>query len=132
MFTVAHLVQTRASTATLAANLKHDVLSACGGLATGASILQSIPRYLAMQTNAELLRAARQTVMGVGLALMDIILVIEAVLKFVIDMYRSLLMCVIQLVVQGTLSVLIGAVEAVSRLLALFVGDELIRRFQKP
>ncbi|WOO78570.1 Plasma membrane fusion protein PRM1 [Vanrija pseudolonga] len=115
MFTVAHLVQTRASTAALAASLKNDVMSACGGLATGASILQSIPRYLAMQTNAELLRAARQTVMGIGLALMDIILVIEAVLKFVIDMYRSLLMCVIQLVVQGTLSVLIGAVEAISK-----------------
>ncbi|TXT09106.1 hypothetical protein VHUM_02580 [Vanrija humicola] len=114
MFTVAHLAQTRSSTATLANNLKHDVMSACGGLATGASILQSIPRYLAMQTNAELLRAARQTVMGVGRALMDIILVIEAVLKFVIDMYRSLLMCVIQLVVQGTLSVLIGAVDAIS------------------
>ncbi|KAL1407522.1 plasma membrane fusion protein prm1 [Vanrija albida] len=115
MFTVAHLIQTRSSTATLAANLKHDVLSVCGGLASGISVLQSIPRYLAMQTNAELLRASRQTVMGVGRALMDIIQVIEAVLKFLIDMYRSLLMCVIQLVVQGTLSVLIGAVDAIGK-----------------
>ena len=40
--------------------------------------------------------------------------IIEKVIGFMIDMYRSLLMCTIEFVVRGSLAVLIGAVEMVS------------------
>lgn len=121
IFTIAHLAATRASTAQLAAQLKESVLDACESIASGAGALQALPRYLAMQTNAEMLRATRATVLAVGSALMDCITVIEVVVNFIVDTYRSLLLCTLQLVVQGSLELLISAVQTVS-------GDEFGRQ----
>lgn len=113
ILTIAHLSQNRASTAALASTLKSNLLSACGGLAKGAASLQSIPRYLAMQTNDEVVRAAQASILLVGAGLMDCITIVEKVLEFMLDTYRSLLMCTIQLAVQGTLDILISAVQTV-------------------
>jgi hypothetical protein len=114
VFTIVHIAQTRASTAQLAATLRSSLMSACSGLATGASSLQALPRYLAMQTNDQVLRATRASVLAVGIALMDCITIIEQVLNFIVDTYRSLLLCTVYLVVQGTLEILIAAVEEIS------------------
>lgn len=114
IFTIAQIAATRKSTNELAAQLKQGVLDACAQIAAGAGSLQALPRYLAMQTNAEVLRATRATVLAVGSALMDCITVIEVVLNFIVDTYRSLLLCTIQLVVQGSLDLLISAVQTVS------------------
>jgi hypothetical protein len=40
--------------------------------------------------------------------------IIEEVIGFMIDMYRSLLMCTIEFVVRGSLAIMIGVVETVS------------------
>jgi len=114
IFTIVHLAQTRSSTNDLAASLKDSVLKACQSLAKGAGSLQTLPRYLAMQTNEQVLKATRATVLGTGLALMLCVQVIEAVVNFIIDTYRSLLLCTIQLVVQGSLEILIAAVQEIS------------------
>lgn len=113
IFTIAHLSATRSSTAQLAAQLKQSVLDACGSIAAGAGTLQALPRYLAMQTNAEVLRATRATVLAVGSVLMDCITVIEVVVNFIVDTYRSLLLCTLQLIVQGSLEMIIAAVQTV-------------------
>ncbi|KLT46320.1 hypothetical protein CC85DRAFT_239085, partial [Cutaneotrichosporon oleaginosum] len=114
IFTIAQVAAARKSTAELAAQLKRNVLDACAQIAAGAGTLHALPRYLAMQTNAEVLRATRATVLAVGSALMDCITVIEVVLNFIVDTYRSLLLCTIQLVVQGSLELLISAVQIIS------------------
>lgn len=114
IFTIAHLAATRASTQELAAQLKQSVLDACGSIASGAGALQALPRYLAMQTNDQVLRATRATVLAVGSALMDCVTVIEVVVNFIVDTYRSLLLCTIELVVHGSLQLLISAVQTVS------------------
>ncbi|BEJ15493.1 hypothetical protein CspHIS471_0500980 [Cutaneotrichosporon sp. HIS471] len=114
IFTIASVAATRKSTNELAAQLKSSVLDACAQIAAGAGALQALPRYLAMQTNAEVLRASRATVLAVGKALMDCITIIEVVLNFIVDTYRSLLLCTIQLVVQGSLELLISAVQTIS------------------
>lgn len=44
----------------------------------------------------------------------DSLTIIEKVIGFMIDTYRSLLMCTIEFVVRGTLAVVIGVVQAVS------------------
>ncbi|GMK56113.1 hypothetical protein CspeluHIS016_0211690 [Cutaneotrichosporon spelunceum] len=114
IFTIASVAATRKSTNELAVQLKSSVLDACDQIAAGAGTLQALPRYLAMQTNAEALRTSRATVLAVGKALMDCITVIEVVLNFIVDTYRSLLLCTIQLVVQGSLELLIGTVQTIS------------------
>ena len=117
ILTIAHLMQNRSSTASLAASLKSSLLSACSGLATGAASIQTLPRYLAMQTNDEVVRATQASILALGAALIDSITIIETVLTFVLDTYRSMLLCTIELAVRGTLDILIGAVEVVSSLL---------------
>lgn len=114
ILTIAHLIQNRSSTSALAASLKNTVLSACSGLAKGAASIQAIPRYLAMQTNDEVVRATQASILAIGTALMDVITIIEVVLGFIMDTYRSMLLCTIELAVRGTLEILIGAVDTVS------------------
>lgn len=46
---------------------------------------------------------------------MDAITIIEAVVNFIVDTYRSMLLCTIELAVRGTLEILISAVQNVSR-----------------
>lgn len=116
ILTIAHLVQNRNSTSTLATSLKSSLLSACNGLATGAASLQTLPRYLAMQTNDEVVRATQASILAVGAGLMDCVTIVETVVGFIVDTYRSMLLCTIELAVRGTLEILIGAVQVVSSL----------------
>ncbi|WVQ74452.1 hypothetical protein IAR50_004053 [Cryptococcus sp. DSM 104548] len=114
ILTIAHLIQNRSSTTSLAASLKSSVLSACSGLAKGAASVQAMPRYLAMQTNQETIRATQATILAVGTMLMDAITIIKVVVNFVVDTYRSLLLCTVELAVRGTLEILISAVQTIS------------------
>lgn len=45
---------------------------------------------------------------------MSIITIIEVVVEFMVDTYRSMLLCTIELAVRGTLEVLIAGVKTVS------------------
>ncbi|KAK8844146.1 hypothetical protein IAR55_006940 [Kwoniella newhampshirensis] len=114
ILTIAHLIQNRSSTSTLAASLKSSVLSACAGIAKGAASVQTIPRYLAMQTNEEAVRATQASIHAIGTMLIDAIKIIEAVVNFIVDTYRSLLLCTIELAVRGTLEIMIGVVDKIS------------------
>jgi len=113
MLTIAHLLQNRSSTASLAESLKGSLLAACGGIATGAAGLLTMPRYLAMQTNDQAIRATQASILAIGAAISDCVTIVETVVTFMVDTYRSMLMCTIELVVRGTLEVVIGAVQTV-------------------
>jgi hypothetical protein len=60
------------------------------------------------------LRTSQAMILAVGAGLMDIITIINVVVEFMIDTYRSLLLCTIELAVRGTLEVVIEAVRTVS------------------
>ncbi|ODN97311.1 plasma membrane fusion protein PRM1 [Cryptococcus wingfieldii CBS 7118] len=111
ILTIAHLIQNRSSTASLASSLKSSLLSACSGLAKGAASVQAIPRYLAMQTNQEAVRATQATILAVGTMLMDAIQIIEAVVNFIVDTYRSLLLCTIELAISDSVTSTLNSVR---------------------
>ena len=113
ILTIAHLIQNRSSTSSLATSLKSSLLSACNGLATGAAALQSLPRYLAMQTNDQAVRATQASILAVGAALVDCVTIIETVAVFIVDTYRSMLLCTFELAIRGTLEIIIEAVKTV-------------------
>jgi hypothetical protein len=113
ILTIAHLLQNRSSTASMADTLRDSLLSACAGLAKGAASLQMMPRYIAIKTNEQMLRTSQAMILAVGAGLMDIITIINVVVEFMIDTYRSLLLCTIELAVRGTLEVVIEAVRTV-------------------
>lgn len=97
----------------MADTLRGSLLSACAGLAKGAASLQMMPRYIAIKTNEQMLRTSQAMILAVGAGLMDIITIINVVVEFMIDTYRSLLLCTIELAVRGTLEVVIEAVKTV-------------------
>lgn len=68
-----------------------------------------------MQTNQEAIRATQASILAIGTMLMDAITIIEVVVNFIVDTYRSMLLCTIELAVRGTLEILISAVQAVSK-----------------
>jgi hypothetical protein len=70
-----------------------------------------------MQTNDEVIRATQASILLIGAALIDCVTIIETVVTFIADTYRSMLLCTIELAVRGTLDILISAVHTVSRLL---------------
>ena len=72
-----------------------------------------MPRYIAVKTNEQMLRTSQAMILAVGAGLMDIITIINVVVEFMIDTYRSLLLCTIELAVRGTLEVVIEAVRTV-------------------
>lgn len=119
ILTIAHLIANRSSTSSLAAALKASVLSACSGLAKGAASLQTLPRYLAMQTNDEVVRATQASILFIGIGLMNCVTIVEKVVGFMVDTYRSMLLCTIELAVRGSLEVVIEAVRTVSRVSGL-------------
>ena len=129
ILTIAHLIHNRSSTASLAASLRGSLLSACSGLATGAAGLLTMPRYLAMQTNEQAVRATQVSILAIGSALGDCVTIIEVVTIFIVETYRSMLMCTIELVVRGTLEVMIGAVQTVSCLEHRKSHSKLMTRF---
>ena len=74
----------------------------------------TMPRYLAMQTNEQAVLATQATILAVGAALQDCVTIIEVVVIFIVDTYRSMLLCTIELAVRGTLEVFIAGVQTVS------------------
>lgn len=114
VLTIAHLIHNRSSTASLASSLKQSLLAACSGLATGAAGLMTMPRYLAMQTNEQAVRATQASILAIGAAIGDCVTIIEVVVIFIVETYRSMLLCTIELVVRGTLEILIEAAKTVS------------------
>lgn len=66
-----------------------------------------------MQTNEEVVRATQASILFLGLALIHCVTIIEKVVGFIADTYRSLLLCTIELAVRGTLEIVIEAVKTV-------------------
>lgn len=122
LVTTIHLISSASATQALADSYRAQLLSSCNGIQTGFSSLHSLPRYLALQSNAELVKAVQASILGLGVVLAISITIMETVITFMIDIYRSMLMCTIELAVRGTLEVVIGAVQVVS-----FVVQDAIR-----
>jgi len=96
------------------ASAKDDFLTSCSSAEQAATSAASMPRLLAIATNKQFADAVNGTLDGARFVLTISLTVMEAVVNFVIDLYRSTLLCFLELVVRGGLSILIGAVQEVS------------------
>lgn len=113
LFVAFRLQLSSATAQSSVADAKADLLSSCSAAEHAATATASLPRYLATATNAQfsdavngLMDAARDT-MVIALTIM------EAIINFIIDTYRSTFLCFLELVVRGALNILISAVQEV-------------------
>ena len=116
LFIVFRLQASGDSALSSVASAKADFLSSCKAAEGAASSAASFPRYMALAANQQFTDAVNGTLNGARDALVLSLTVMEAVINFLVDIYRSTFLCFLELIVRGTLSVLIAEVQAVCHL----------------
>ncbi|CAL1706675.1 unnamed protein product [Somion occarium] len=111
LFVAFRLQLSSAAAADAAANAKDDLLTSCKAAETAATSAASIPRYLAVASNAQIADAVNGTLNAARATLVLALTIMEVIINFIIDIYRSTFLCFLELVVRGGLSLIIGAVQ---------------------
>lgn len=96
------------------ASAKEDLLASCSAAEKAATSAASMPRYLALASNRQIVDAVNGSMNAARATLVLALTMMEAIINFIIDTYRSTFLCFLELVVRGGLSVLITAVQEVS------------------
>ena len=112
-FVVFRLLLSSGSAQDAVANAKEDLLASCKAAEHAATSAASMPRYLAIATNHQITDAVNGTMKAARATLVLALTIMEAIINFVIDIYRSTLLCFIELIVRSVLSVLITLVDDV-------------------
>lgn len=99
------------------ASAKENLLASCRAAERAATATASMPRYMAIASNQQFVDAVNGTMEGAREALILSLTAMEAIINFLVDIYRSTFFCFLELIVRGTLSILIGAVQEVSLVL---------------
>ncbi|KAI9439821.1 hypothetical protein H4582DRAFT_2097921 [Lactarius indigo] len=76
-----------------------------------------MPYFMALVTNEQITDAVNASMNGAREALILALTVMEAVINLLVDIYRSTLLCFLELVVRGGLSLIIGATQEINTLL---------------
>ena len=95
------------------ATVKNDLLASCSAAEQAATAAASLPRYMALATNQQFADAVNGSMGVASVALINALTAMEAIINFIIDMYRSTFLCFLELVVKGGLAIVIAAAQAV-------------------
>ncbi|KAE9392268.1 hypothetical protein BT96DRAFT_830846, partial [Gymnopus androsaceus JB14] len=96
------------------ASAKNDLLAACQAAQKAATAAASMPRYMALATNEQFVSAVNDAMNAARATLVLSLTIMEAIIDFIVDTYRSTLLCFVELVVRGALSLVISAVAEFS------------------
>ncbi|KAI0775765.1 hypothetical protein BD413DRAFT_470872 [Trametes elegans] len=111
IFVVFRLQLSGASAQDAVANAKSQLLTSCKAAERAATGAASMPRYMAVATNQQITDAVNGTMHAARATMVLALTIMEAIINFIIDTYRSTFLCFLELVVRGALSILIGAVD---------------------
>ncbi|KAK2464312.1 hypothetical protein APHAL10511_003769 [Amanita phalloides] len=95
---------------------KSDLLASCKAAEHAATSAASLPRYMAAATNKQFSDAVNGTIAGARDVLILSLTVMEVVINFIVDIYRSTFLCFLELVVMGSLQLLIKAAQEINNL----------------
>ncbi|KAJ7105412.1 hypothetical protein C8R43DRAFT_963649 [Mycena crocata] len=111
IFIVFRLQLSLASAEDAVASAKSDLLTSCKAAEKAATAAASMPRYMAIATNEQFASAVNESMNAARQALILALTVMEAIINFIVDIYRSTFLCFLELVIRGGLAILIGAVN---------------------
>ncbi|GAA6064016.1 hypothetical protein JCM10212_005499 [Sporobolomyces blumeae] len=100
-----------ASIPTLVKDGKATLTAACSGVEGAAGVAVSLPHYMADGVNELNSKTISAVTNGAGTVLDLTLQALEAIILFMIDTYRSLFLCLLDLAVHGSLTLLINAIE---------------------
>jgi len=113
IFVIFRLQLSSQSAQVAVANAKGDLLTACQAAEQAATAAASAPRYMAIATNQLFADSINGSMNDARAALILALTVMEAIINFLIDIYRSTFLCFLELIVGGALALLIAAVQEV-------------------
>ncbi|THH13147.1 hypothetical protein EW146_g7040 [Bondarzewia mesenterica] len=117
IFIVFRLSISSDSAQTAVTNAKGNLLTACHAAQEAASSTASMPRYMAVATNEQIADAVNGTMNAARASLVLALTIMETIINFIVDIYRSTFLCFLELIVRGALSILIGATQEISNLI---------------
>ncbi|KAK7473193.1 plasma membrane fusion protein prm1 [Stygiomarasmius scandens] len=97
------------------ASAKDNLLASCKAAERAATTAASMPRFMAVATNEQIADAVNGTMNAARATLVLALTIMEAVINFMIDIYRSTLFCFLELVIRGGLAIIIAAVQEFSQ-----------------
>ncbi|SAM82596.1 related to PRM1-Pheromone-regulated multispanning membrane protein [Ustilago bromivora] len=115
LFVAFRLLSSSRNASDSVASTKASLLSACHNAESVASLTASLPHFLATTANVHLSQSITSSVHGAARVFSLSLTAIEKVLTYIIDSYRSLFLCFMELLVRGSLAVLIEAVQLISQ-----------------
>jgi hypothetical protein len=92
---------------------KETLFASCRAAEHASTGATSLPRYMAVATNQQIQDTVNAAARNARAALILAITIMEAIINFVISIYRSTLLCFIEFGVRATLGLLISATEQV-------------------
>jgi hypothetical protein len=75
---------------------KADMIAACAAAERAATGAASLPRYMALATNVRIENAVNDTLEGAREALVLALTIMEAIINFIVDIYRSTFLCFVE------------------------------------
>ncbi|KAL0072256.1 plasma membrane fusion protein prm1 [Marasmius tenuissimus] len=93
------------------ASAKANLISSCKAAERAATSAASMPRFMALATNEQFADTVNASLNAARAALVLSLTVMEAIINFIIDLYRSTFLCFLELVIRGGLAIIIGAVK---------------------
>lgn len=117
LFVAFRLQISSASAQDAVSDAKDNLLTSCTAAEQAATAAASMPRFMAVATNNQIADAVNGTMNAARVTLVLALTILEGVINFVIDIYRSTFFCFLELVVGGGLALLIGAVQEFSTFL---------------
>jgi hypothetical protein len=93
--------------------VKRKLLASCTAAERSATAAASLPRYMAETSNRQFADAANGVLTAAKYSLILSLTVVEALINFIIDLFRSLFLCLLELAMGIGFSLVTGAVEAV-------------------
>ena len=114
IFVAFRLLSSLDSTESAIDSAKSNLLASCKAAEEAATSTASMPRYMAIALNEQYSDAVNASLNAARATLVMSLTIMEAIINFIIDIYRSTLLCFVELVVRGGLAILIAAVEEVS------------------
>ncbi|KAJ9107438.1 hypothetical protein QFC21_000890 [Naganishia friedmannii] len=116
LLSLSQLLSANRTAQSRADDAKAQILATCKGVEQATNWLGNggLQRVMAAKVNEGIVISIQGTLQGLRFILIESLNIIEKVIGFVIDMYRSLLMCTLELVVRSVLDLLIKAVDTIT------------------
>lgn len=113
LFVAFRMIASSADTQDSVDSAKKALYASCKAAERAATSTASMPRFMAQATNEQFADAVNATINASRVTLTTALTIMEAIINFIIDIYRSTFLCFLELVVRGGISIMIGAVNEV-------------------